>query len=321
MLTYALRRILYSIPVLLITSFLIFMFVQVSGDPLNQVRQIPRVSQDTINSIIERNHLEDPIVVQYGYWVQSAVTDQFGTTLLSDQPILPDIRRVLGNTLQLILLAEAMSIVLAAIIGVISAIKQYSIFDYVSTTFSFLGFATPVFFLALLLQILFTNIYLSTGTRIFYTSGLSTPGAENFIIDRLQHLALPIITLAVLNIANYSRYVRASMLEVVNSDYVRTARAKGVRERKVVMKHALKNALIPFVTAIAVNFGALFGGAVVTETIFSLDGMGRYLVANLGERDIYPIMAWLMITSVIVIAFNLIADVIYGYLDPRIRYE
>lgn len=321
MLTYILRRVLYSIPVLIITSFLIFAFVQISGDPLTQVRAIPRVSQETIQGIIDRNHLQDPIVVQYGYWVKSVFTDQFGSTLLGDQPIFPDIRRVLGNTLQLILLAEAISIVLAATMGVISAIKQYSLFDYVSTTFSFLGFATPVFFLALLLQILFTNIYLSTGTRIFYTSGLSTPGAENFIIDRLQHLALPIITLAVLNIANYSRYVRASMLEVVNSDYVRTARAKGVRERKVVMKHALKNALIPFVTAIAVNFGALFGGAVVTETIFGLDGMGRYLVANLGERDIYPIMAWLMITSVIVIAFNLIADVIYGYLDPRIRYE
>ncbi|MDQ4059255.1 MAG: ABC transporter permease [Actinomycetota bacterium] len=321
MLTYILRRVLYSIPVLIITSFLIFTFVQISGDPLTQVRAIPRVSQETIQGIIDRNHLQDPIVVQYGFWVKSVFTDQFGNTLLGDQPIFPDIKRVLGNTLQLILLAEAISIVLAAIMGVISAIKQYSIFDYVSTTFSFLGFATPVFFLALLLQILFTNIYLSTGTRIFYTSGLSTPGAENFIIDRLQHLALPIITLAVLNIANYSRYVRASMLEVVNSDYVRTARAKGVRERKVVLKHALKNALIPFVTAIAVNFGALFGGAVVTETIFGLDGMGRYLVANLGERDIYPIMAWLMITSVIVIAFNLIADVIYGYLDPRIRYE
>ena len=321
MFTYILRRILYSIPVLIITSFLIFTFVQISGDPLNQVRQIPRVSAETIQGIIDRNHLADPIVVQYGYWVKSVFTEQFGTTLLGDQPILPDIRRVLGNTMQLILLAEAISIVLAALMGVISAIKQYSIFDYVSTTFSFLGFATPVFFLALLLQIAFTNIYLSTGTRIFYTSGLSTPGAENFLIDRLQHLALPIITLAVLNIANYSRYVRSSMLEVVNSDYVRTARAKGVRERKVVMKHALKNALIPFVTAIAVNFGALFGGAVVTETIFGLDGMGRYLVSNLGERDIYPIMAWLMITSVIVIVFNLLADVIYGYLDPRIRYE
>ena len=172
-----------------------------------------------------------------------------------------------------------------------------------------------------MLQILFTNFYLATDVRIFYTSGLSSAGADNFFIDRLQHLALPVITLAVLGIAQFSRYVRASMLEVVNSDYVRTAKAKGVRKRNVVMKHAFRNALIPFVTAIALDFGALFGGAIVTETIFGIDGMGRYLVGHLNTRDVYPVMAWLMITSVIVIMFNLIADVIYGYLDPRIRYD
>ena len=321
MLIFVVRRLLYSIPVLILTSFLIFWAVSVSGDPLTTVRQIPRVSQDTINSIIERNHLLEPFLVQYWEWVKSAFTEGFGTTLLGDAPILPDIKRVLGNTLQLIIVAEILSVILAAIIGVVSAVRQYSTFDYTATTFSFLGFATPTFFLALLLQILFTNFYLATDVRIFYTSGLSSAGADNFFIDRLQHLALPVITLAVLGIAQFSRYVRASMLEVVNSDYVRTAKAKGVRKRNVVMKHALRNALIPFVTAVALDFGALFGGAIVTETIFGIDGMGRYLVGHLNTRDVYPVMAWLMITSVIVIMFNLIADVIYGYLDPRIRYD
>jgi peptide/nickel transport system permease protein len=320
-LIFVVRRLLYSIPVLIITSFLIFWAVTVSGDPLTTVRQIPRVSAQTINSIIERNHLLDPFLVQYWEWVKSAFTEGFGTTLLGDAPILPDIRRVLGNTLQLIIAAEILSVILAAIIGVVSAVRQYSVFDYTATTFSFLGFATPTFFLALLLQILFTSLYLSTDVRIVYTSGLSSAGADNFFIDRLQHLALPVITLAVLGIAQFSRYVRASMLEVVNSDYVRTARAKGVKKRNVVMKHALRNALIPFVTAIALDFGGLFGGAIVTETIFGIDGMGRYLVGHLNSRDVYPVMAWLMITSVIVIMFNLIADVIYGYLDPRIRYD
>jgi peptide/nickel transport system permease protein len=318
---FILRRVLYSIPVLIITSFLIFSFVQISGDPLNQVRQIPRVSQDTIDSIIERNNLEEPFVVQYGIWVKSAFTEGFGTTLLADAPIWPDIRRVMGNTLQLIIAAEIIAVILAAIIGVVSAVKQYSFFDYSATTFSFLGFATPTFFLALLLQIVVTNIYLATDVRILYTSGLSSAGAANPVIDRIQHLALPVIALAVLSIAQFSRYVRASMLEVVNSDYVRTAKAKGVKQRKVVMKHALRNAMIPFVTAIALDFGGLFGGAIVTETIFGIDGMGRYLVSNLSERDVYPVMAWLMVTSVIVILFNLVADVIYGYLDPRIRYD
>jgi peptide/nickel transport system permease protein len=318
---FILRRVLYSIPVLIITSFLIFSFVQVSGDPLNQVRQIPRVSQQTIDSIIERNNLDDPFVVQYGYWVESVFTEGFGNTLLGDAPIWPDIKRVMGNTLQLIIAAEIIAVILAAIIGVVSAVRQYSVFDYAATTFSFLGFATPTFFLALLLQIVVTNIYLATDVRILYTSGLESAGAANPFIDRIQHLALPVIALAVLSIAQFSRYVRASMLEVVNSDYVRTAKAKGVKQRKVVMKHALRNAMIPFVTAIALDFGGLFGGAIVTETIFGIDGMGRYLVANLNERDVYPVMAWLMVTSVIVITFNLVADVVYGYLDPRIRYD
>jgi peptide/nickel transport system permease protein len=318
---FILRRVLYSIPVLIITSFLIFSFVQISGDPLNQVRQIPRVSQDTIDSIIERNNLEDPFVVQYGLWVKSVFTEGFGTTLLADSPIWPDIKRVMGNTLQLIIAAEIIAVVLAAIIGVVSAVKQYSVFDYSATTFSFLGFATPTFFLALLLQLVVTNIYLETDVRIFYTSGIESADPEYPLIDRIQHLALPVITLAVLSIAQFSRYVRASMLEVVNSDYVRTAKAKGVKQRKVVMKHALRNAMIPFVTAIALDFGGLFGGAIVTETIFGIDGMGRYLVSNLSERDVYPVMAWLMVTSVIVILFNLVADVVYGYLDPRIRYD
>jgi peptide/nickel transport system permease protein len=318
---FILRRVLYSIPVLIITSFLIFSFVQISGDPLNQVRQIPRVSQETIDGIIERNNLEDPFVVQYGLWVKSVFTEGFGTTLLADAPIWPDIKRVMGNTLQLIIAAEIIAVVLAAIIGVVSAVRQYSIFDYSATTFSFLGFATPTFFLALLLQLVVTNIYLATDVRILYTSGIESANAANPFIDRLQHLALPVITLAVLSIAQFSRYVRASMLEVVNSDYVRTAKAKGVKQRKVVMKHALRNAMIPFVTAIALDFGGLFGGAIVTETIFGIDGMGRYLVSNLSERDVYPVMAWLMVTSVIVILFNLVADVVYGYLDPRIRYD
>jgi peptide/nickel transport system permease protein len=319
--TYVVRRLLYSIPVLIITSFLIFTFVQISGDPLAQVRQIPEVSQATVDNIVEAKHLDQPIIVQYGYWVHDAFTEKFGTTLLGDAAIWPDIQRVLGNTLQLIIAAIAIAVVTAAILGVISAVKQYSIFDYATTTFSFLGFATPVFWFALILQVLFTTIYLETGTRIFYTGGLSSANPDNFLIDRIQHLALPVLTLAILSIAQYSRYVRASMLEVVNSDYVRTARAKGLIERKVVMKHALRNAMIPFVTAVALDFGALFGGAIVTETIYSIDGMGRYLVTNLSERDTYPIMAWLMVTSVIVIGFNLIADVIYGYLDPRIRYD
>lgn len=321
MITYIIRRLLYSIPVLIATSFIIFTFVTISGDPLAQVRQIPNVSQTTIDNLIERKHLDEHVVVQYFHWAKGVVTGDLGTTLTGDRPIWPDLRRVLGNTLQLIIASEVLAVMLAIAIGVFSAVRQYSLFDYASTTGSFLGFSIPIFWLGLVLQVIFTNIFLETGTRIFYTSGLSQPGAENFFVDRLQHLALPVITLAVVSIAQYSRYMRASMLEVINSDYVRTARSKGLTERRVIMRHAFRNALVPLVTVVALDFGALFGGAVITETIFTLDGMGLYFIRNLGSRDVYPLMAWLMVTSVIIILFNLIADVIYGYLDPRVRYD
>jgi peptide/nickel transport system permease protein len=230
----------------------------------------------------------------------------------------------MGNTLQLLIVAELLAILIAVIIGVYSAVRQYSVFDYTATTFSFLGLATPNFWLALMLQVLVVNILLKFDIRLFYVQGLSSadPGTGiNFVIDRAQHLALPIIVIAVANIAVYSRFMRASMLEVINSDYVRTAKAKGLGSRKVVMQHAFRNALIPLVTLIALNFGALFGGAVVVETVFGLDGMGFYFITALNEGDPYPIMAWLMITATLIIVFNLIADIVYGYLDPRVRYE
>jgi peptide/nickel transport system permease protein len=182
----------------------------------------------------------------------------------------------------------------------------------------------PVFWLALMLQVLFTNLYLSTHVRIFYTSGLSSPdagGGLHWVLDRAQHLALPVLVLSVLNMAVYSRFMRAALLEVVNSDYVRTARAKGLSEQRVTLRHAVRNALIPIVTLSALNFGGQIGGAVITEQIFQLDGMGNYFIQNLLSQDAYPVMAWLMVTATAIIVFNLIADVLYGVLDPRVRLD
>jgi peptide/nickel transport system permease protein len=323
-LTYIVRRVLYSIPVLIATSFVIFVFVSVSGDPLAQVRLIPDVDQASIQALIEEKHLDDPIPIRYVYWAKDAVTDGFGTRLLSEREIWPDLKRAMGNTMQLIIAAEIFAVLLAVFIGVYSSVRQYSLFDYGSTAFAFLGFAIPLFWLALMVQVLVVNIYKATGVRVFYIAQLSSvdPGTGlDFLVDRVQHLALPVMCLSVLSIAQFSRYMRASMLEVVNSDYVRTARAKGLRERRVTMRHAFRNALIPLTTVIALDFGALFGGAIVTETIFALDGMGLFFISALSERDTYAIMAWLAVTSVIIIFFNLIADIAYGYLDPRIRYE
>jgi peptide/nickel transport system permease protein len=324
MLQYVIRRLLYSVVVLIAASFLVFFFVTKSGDPLAPLYTAPNVSRESIDAIAERKNINEPIWVRYGYWVKDAVTDQFGTTLLTNQKILPDLWRVMKNTLQLVLVAELLAVFIAVLIGVYSALRQYSAFDYTATTFSFLGLATPVFWLALMLQVAVVQIYLSTGHRLFPVASLNSvdPGTGlDFWIDRAHHLVLPVIVLMVASIATYSRYMRASMLEVVNSDYVRTARAKGLGESRVTMKHAFRNALIPLVTLVALNFGTLLGGVIVTETVFSLDGMGLYLVNNLLVGDPYPVMAWLMVTATLIILFNLVADIAYGFLDPRVRYE
>jgi peptide/nickel transport system permease protein len=324
MLTYVIRRLLYSTVVLFAASILVFWGMSMVTSPIGFLEMQPNISEQTIQNIKDRKHLEEPIYERYGYWVQDMFTNKFGTETVSDLPIWPDLQRAMGHTLQLIVAAELLAILMAVAIGVFSALRQYSTFDYAATTFSFVGLAMPVFWLALMLQILFVNIYLWFDVRIFYVANLNSvdPGSGiSFVLDRAQHLALPIIVLAVANIAAYSRFMRAAMLEVVNSDYVRTARAKGLDERKVTMRHAFRNALIPLVTLIALNFGTLLGGAVITETVFALDGMGLYFITQLNAGDPYPVMAFLMVTAVFVVIFNLIADLAYGWLDPRVRLE
>ena len=324
MLQYVLRRLAYSVIVLVVASFLVFTFVAKTGDPLAALRLNPRISPQSVQNIKDRKHLDDSIVVRYGYWVQDAFTNGFGTTILGDRPILPDLWRVMKHTLQLVIIAELLAILIAVGIGVYSALRQYSVFDYSATTFSFMGLALPVFWFALMLQVGVVYVKDWTGYNIFPIASLSSvdPGTGiHFWIDRAHHLVLPILVLMIASIATYSRFMRASMLEVVNSDYVRTARAKGLTEKRVTMKHAFRNALIPLITLVAINFGALLGGAIATEFVFSLDGMGLYYINALNTNDPYPVMAWLMVTATLIILFNLIADIAYGYLDPRVRYD
>jgi peptide/nickel transport system permease protein len=319
---YVIRRLLYSVVVLIMSSVLVFSFVTATGDPLAALSTTPNVSKETVANIRERKHLDDPIPIRYAYWVRDAVSNNFGSTLLTNEPIMPDLWRVMKNTLQLVVAAELLAILVGAGIGIYSAVRQYSAFDYIATAFSFLGLAIPVFWLALMLQVGITQLYELTGHRIFPIANLSSVEAGSgfgFVLDRIHHLALPTLVLMVASVAAYSRYMRASMLEVVNSDYVRTARAKGVGESRVRLKHAFRNALIPLVTLISLNFGTLLSGAIVTETVFSLDGMGLYFVNSLLANDPYPVMAWLMVTATMIIVFNLIADIAYGYLDPRVR--
>ena len=322
MITYIVRRILYSIPVLFFATFISFLFVSYAGNPVALLRQNPRVPPSTIQNLIHQQHLDVSPFLRYFYWLDSAFLHGFGKSLQTLQPIWPQMTRTMGHTLQFIVISEVLALVLGIAVGIYSAIRQYSIFDYSFTTIGFLGFAMPTFWLALLLQIAFTDIFLHWNIRIFYTSGLNTlPGGPAWSLDRMQHLALPVLTLLIISFALYSRYMRASMLDVINSDYVRTARAKGVSEWRVIMKHVFRNALIPITTVAALNFGALIGGAIVTETVFSLDGFGYWFIQALNSLDIYEMMAYIFITAVAVVVFNLIADILYGFLDPRIRYE
>ena len=322
MLTYIVRRILYSIPVLFFSTFFSFLFVSWAGDPNALLKANPRVPKSTYIHLEHQMHLNKPVVVQYVYWLQDVFTHKLGKSLVTLQPIWPQIMRTMGHTAQFIIISEVLALVLGVAVGIYSAIRQYSVFDYLFTSISFLGFAMPTFWLALLLQISFTDIFLHYNVRIFYTSGLnSLPGGPAWSWDRMQHLALPIATLCIISFAIYSRYMRASMLDVINSDYIRTARAKGVLERRVIMRHVFRNALIPITTVAALNFGALLGGAIVTETVFSLDGIGFWFIQALQQLDLYEVMAYLLVTAILIVVFNLIADILYGVLDPRIRYD
>lgn len=322
MIQYALRRLLISIPLILVATFLIFTVMSFTGDPLADLRQLPNITQERIDMIRASRGLDQPFWVQYGNWLAAIPNDGFGTYLTSQRQILPDIQRVMGNTLQLVLTAEIFAFTLAIFLGVVSARKQYSIFDYFTTTISFFGLAMPSFWFALILQLLVIVGINTFGIQFFPIASLSSssPGTGlAFWIDRAWHLVLPILTLSLASIATYSRYMRASMLEVIHADYVRTARSKGLPERTITVRHAMRNAMIPTVTITALSIGTLFAGSIIVERVFGLDGMGNYFIEHLGSRDPYPIMAWLLIVGTLIVVFNLVADIVYGLLDPRIR--
>lgn len=321
MISIVFKRMLYSIPVLFAASVVVFFGVSSIGDPLAELRRSPNISESAVQQVVDAKHLDASLPVQYVHWVGDALTNAFGTTTFG-QEIWPDLSRAAWNTLQLVVAAEVLALLLAIPIGVISARRQYTLPDYALTGFSFLGYSVPVFWFALILQVIFTNVFLETGIRIFYTSGLNSvdPGSGwMFLLDRLQHLALPIVALAWVNVAAYSRYMRSEMLEVLSSPFLQTARSKGVPEARVVRRHALRNALIPLVTVVGLNLGLTIGGSIVTETVFSLDGMGLFFIEALNSRDVYSVMTFLMVTAVFVLIGNLIADLAYGVLDPRSR--
>ena len=328
MLAYAIRRLLVAIPVLLVASMIVFGLTQFTGDPVEEkyAARNPPVPQQTIDNERKRMHLDDPVVVQYGNWLKNLVTKgDFGPSINAAGDIGDELSRRVVVTLRLVIFAMVLALVLAIISGVLSATRQYSWLDYVFTFFGFLFLAMPAFWVAVLLKQGALTYNEGTGTRTFYTIGARSvetePGLWNTIADIFGHSVLPTLSLALITYAAWSRFQRSSMLEVLNSDYVRLARAKGLSPRKVLTRHALRTALIPMTTVSALGIATVIGGAVITETVFEWQGMGRYLIESINTRDRYAIMGWLLIAGLFVVIGNLVADILYGVLDPRIRYE
>jgi len=313
--SYLLRRILLAIPMLLAVSFVSFAIMQsVPGGPLAIYRNNPNVRAADIARLEKQLGLDKPMTTQYAIWLRNMVTGNWGRSLASGLPVTEMIGERIGNTFYLMGTALFLTLLLAIPIGVLSAVKRYSFFDHTATLFSFLGFSVPIFWLGLVAIIVFA-VWLDW----LPAGGMRTINAEFSIVDRLRYLILPASLMAFHSAAQYSRYVRSSMLEVVRQDYITAARAKGLRERVVIYRHALRNALIPLITVVALDLPALFSGALLIETVFAWPGMGR-LFWNSATRFDYPVLMGIIITTaLLVIVCNVVADIFYAFADPRVR--
>jgi peptide/nickel transport system permease protein len=324
---FTIRRILASVLVLLASSFLVFALCAASFDPLAQYfARNPRPPEAFFDQLRERLGLNDNFFVRYWHWLTGAVRGDFGVTV-NGTPVADQLPGRLMVTGRMILAAIVIAVLLAIVVGVIGAVRQYKPSDYTFTFIAYILIALPTFwFAALLKEFVAGGINDLFGSQVLYTIGEETPGLSLFASgwelwqDRLGHLVLPTISLALLSFAAWSRFQRASMLDVLGSDYMRLARAKGLTYRRTVVKHGLRNALIPLTTVVALGIGTLFGGAVITETVFVWHGMGEYLIKDgIQDNDTNVVLGWLLVSAVFVVLFNLVADILYAILDPRIR--
>ena len=328
MFAYIVRRLLAAIPVLVAGSALAYVLVAVSGDPLEPLLvRNPPAPPETIELLRQRLSLDEPIWQRYLGWLWGVVSRRdFGPSVRESYDIGDNLLSRGVVTLRLVALAMVLALILAIITGVLSAVRQYTTFDYTVTFSGFLFLAMPSFWLALVLKDLAVRYNHATGATVFYTIGDRSPDTSEFttwqrFTDLAGHLALPTIALALVSYAAWSRFQRSSMLDVLNSDYVRLARAKGLSWGKVLRRHALRTALIPLTTVTALDIAAILGGAVVTETVFNWNGLGRMLIEAVGAHDTNAVASWLLLAGFVVVLFNVLADVLYAVLDPRIRYE
>lgn len=316
MFTYLVRRLLFAIPLLLGITLISFTIIHMApGDPVLRF-----VAPDTSAADLERMRhvmgLDRPIPIQYAKWLGQMLQGDWGKSFSDGQPVLTKIGERLPATLQLSMVSLLLALLIAIPVGILCAVRQYSIFDYLATFFAFIGIATPNFWFALLLQLLFA-VYL----RWLPAVGRGPATGEVTLLLQAKHMLLPAFVLAIDAMASYTRFVRSSMLEVIKQDYIRTARSKGLAQRIVIYKHALRNALIPVVTLLGLTLPGLVSGSAIIESVFAWPGLGRLFVQSAFNRDYTVIMGSLLIGSTLVVLGGILADVLYAVVDPRIKYS
>lgn len=316
--TYIARRLIQATFTLFIITILCFILTRYgTADPLAQYATNPRMSAEDKEALRERLGLNDPVPVQYVRWLGLALQGDLGYSFFSKQPVLKMIEERLPMTLKLTITAEILVIIVSLTMGILSALKQYSFLDNLITSVSFVGFSMPIFFIALGLMLIFAVQFKAWGLPYLPTGADIWDPKDP--VELITHLILPVSALVIILSAGYARYVRSSMLEVLGLDYVRTARAKGLANRAVIFKHALRNAALPFVTLIGLDIPGLLAGALVTESVYSWPGMGRLFWEYAQRGDFPVVLGVLLITSTAVVIMTIVVDVLYTFIDPRIR--
>jgi len=287
------------------------------GGPLAAYENNPEISQDDIERLRHEMGLDRPIHVQYFSWLKNFLRGDWGYSFTTKRPVLTEIWERLPNTIYLTGFSLIVALLIAIPAGIISATRQYSVFDHITTTLAYVGRSMPVYYSGLLLIIIF-SIWL----RWFPSGGMNTLGEEFSLTDSLMHLFLPMLSLSTLIAAKYVRFLRTSMLEVIHQDYIRTAAAKGLGERVIIYKHAFRNAILPLFTIIMFDLGSIvFGGAYLTEIVFGIPGLGQISFKAIFADDYPVVIAVTLIGTFLILMINLITDIAYTYLDPRIRYD
>ena len=316
---YLVRRLLIAVPSLLGISLVLFTVLALApGDPFGELASNPNVPPEVAAGLRAKFGLDDPVFLRYLHWLSAMLHGDWGFSFVSRSDVDTLIWQRLPATLLVIGSSQVLALLIALPIGVYSAMRRYSIFDQIANLWAFIGFSLPPFFTGLLFILMF-SIYLDWLPFVF-RSDLGATG-WHWYWEEFKQALMPVAVLALFQAASWTRYVRSSVLEVTRLDYVTTARAKGLPERRVVVKHILRNALIPVVTLVALQMPALFGGAIVTEQIFRIPGIGSLLISSILANDTPVIMAVTFVFACLVILFNLIADILYGWLDPRIAYR